>query len=436
MMMAVTLTPLRRTGDAQETWATFPLEDRHPMPNVVHVIAQLDCGGTERQLLILASALRNRGWSQTVVTFRPDGVYQSRLAGNGIPVNVVPCTRSKLWRFCRFQWLVALRRPAIIHSWSLPTHDYVRLLQWPRNAPIVCEIRHDPRVPTRTFSAGDPVLHGFETAAYLRKTFRLFSKAHCRREQLRSSDIQSLGARHQASPRGDSAQHDHILGARPAWGAGVIASYRRRRQLETPEGLRRVAAPLSLLASRGTRVELLLAGEGPQRSDLEKLAGELGLLDSVVFLGRVDDVPGLFASAHVVVHPSYREGLSNSILEAMGEGVPVIASRVGGTPELVHDGETGLLVPPGCPMSIMRALQRLLADSPLRVQMGMPGWGSFVRIATPTITCGGMKTFTPRSWRVQADPDLAPCPSPPQGKLVLELERSCESAFIQTVIPR
>ena len=135
---------------------------------------------------------------------------------------------------------------------------------------------------------------------------------------------------------------------------------------------------LSLLASRGTRVELLLAGEGPQRSDLEKLAGELGLLDSVVFLGRVDDVPGLFASAHVVVHPSYREGLSNSILEAMGEGVPVIASRVGGTPELVHDGETGLLVPPGCPMLIMRALQRLLADSPLRVQMGSAGLG-FVR---------------------------------------------------------
>ena len=61
MMMAVTSTPLRRTGDAQETWATFPLEDRHPMPNVVHVIAQLDCGGTERQLLILGDAARETG---------------------------------------------------------------------------------------------------------------------------------------------------------------------------------------------------------------------------------------------------------------------------------------------------------------------------------------------------------------------------------------
>jgi glycosyltransferase involved in cell wall biosynthesis len=92
----------------------------------------------------------------------------------------------------------------------------------------------------------------------------------------------------------------------------------------------------------------------------------------------VGDVPGLFASAHVVVHPSYREGLSNSILEAMGEGVPVIASRVGGSPELVHDGETGLLVSPGCPTSIMQALQKLLADSELRTRLGTAGL-AFVR---------------------------------------------------------
>jgi glycosyltransferase involved in cell wall biosynthesis len=335
--------------------------------NVVHVISQLDCGGSEKQLFTLACALKDRGWRQTVITFRPDGVYQGRLAASGIAVKVVPITRSKLWRFCCFQWLVARARPTIIHSWSVPTHKYVRWPQWPVIARTLFELRYDPINDVQTGLRVDQ-----------RKTLRHFETAHyvVSNSEVALSRLSELGIK----PRRREIVRNMIVSlgrGRPGEDSGLprIAAAGTLKPLKGYDVLLRA---LALLAKEGVRSELLLAGEGPQRGELETLAAELGLTESVRFLGHVADVPSLFASAHVVVHPSYSEALSNSILEAMGEGIPVIATRVGGSPEMVEDGNTGLLVPPGCPTSIMQALQKLLADSDLRTRLGSAGL-TFVR---------------------------------------------------------
>jgi glycosyltransferase involved in cell wall biosynthesis len=117
----------------------------------------------------------------------------------------------------------------------------------------------------------------------------------------------------------------------------------------------------------------LIVGEGPERQPLEGEVSALGLANRVRFAGERHDIPELLATADVFVLPSRSEGLPISVLEAMAAGLPVVASRVGGVPELVVDGKTGLLVQPGDPEELAGALCRLAADRRLRHRLGARG---------------------------------------------------------------
>jgi glycosyltransferase involved in cell wall biosynthesis len=112
-------------------------------------------------------------------------------------------------------------------------------------------------------------------------------------------------------------------------------------------------------------VEFVLAGDGPLRVDLEQEVSQLGMSEWVHFLGDCRNIPALLASLDLTVLPSQSESLSNSILESMAAAVPVIATRVGGNPELVNDGR-GLLVPPDNAPALAWALERLVNDSQYR----------------------------------------------------------------------
>jgi glycosyltransferase involved in cell wall biosynthesis len=112
---------------------------------------------------------------------------------------------------------------------------------------------------------------------------------------------------------------------------------------------------------------------GAYESDLRTEATHLGVSDRVVFAGYRDDVAALLAGCDVFCLPSFAEGLPLVVLEAMAQGKPVVATPVGGTPELVVDGETGVLVPPGDADALARALTELLADAPRAARMGEAG---------------------------------------------------------------
>jgi glycosyltransferase involved in cell wall biosynthesis len=109
---------------------------------------------------------------------------------------------------------------------------------------------------------------------------------------------------------------------------------------------------------------LLIVGEGSRRDSLEALARDLHIAHRVVFTGRRDDVPAVTAALDVAVLPSYREAQGLSILEALALSRPVVASDVGGIPEVITDGETGLLVPPHDPDALAAAIVRVLRDHP------------------------------------------------------------------------
>lgn len=120
-------------------------------------------------------------------------------------------------------------------------------------------------------------------------------------------------------------------------------------------------------------VRFLVVGDGVLRPRLEQQIHEAGLTERMSLLGERHDVPGLLALADIFALPSVSEGMPIAIMEAMAIGLPVVATAVDGTPELVVDGETGLLVPARDPAAMAAALGRLIDDPNLRRELGVAG---------------------------------------------------------------
>ncbi len=131
-------------------------------------------------------------------------------------------------------------------------------------------------------------------------------------------------------------------------------------RLEPQKGVDVAVRALARLREVEPAAELVVLGEGPERGRLEGLARELDV--PVHLLGRVPDVAAWLSRADVLVHPARWEGFGLALLEAMLAQLPVVATRVSSIPEIVADGETGLLVPPEDPTALADALARVLAD--------------------------------------------------------------------------
>ena len=144
-------------------------------------------------------------------------------------------------------------------------------------------------------------------------------------------------------------------------------------RLEPEKGQATLVDAWPLVLRAVPRAYLLIVGEGSRREALEHQVAELGIAGRVIFTGRRDDVPAVTAALDVAVLPSYREAQGLTILEAMALSRPVVASNVGGIPEMVEDGRTGLLVPPRDRDALAAAITRLLLDHPLADMLARAG---------------------------------------------------------------
>lgn len=151
----------------------------------------------------------------------------------------------------------------------------------------------------------------------------------------------------------------------------VIGTAGRLVELKGIEYLLRAAAPLGR-EFPALRVEI--AGSGPQREKLEKAVADAGLGEKVKFLGWIDDLKSVLPRWDVFVMPSLEEGFPIAALDAMAAGLPVVATPVGGVPEIIEDGKTGWLVPPRDVEALTSRLRLLLCHPDLRVSAGAAGY--------------------------------------------------------------
>lgn len=144
-------------------------------------------------------------------------------------------------------------------------------------------------------------------------------------------------------------------------------------QLRDTKGHVYLLDSLALLKKKFPDTCLIIAGRGPLMEKLKDKSERLGLRDSVFFLGHRNDVDRVMDSVDIAVLPSLDEGFPNTVVEYMAMGKPVVATNVGGIPELVLDGETGFLVQPGDAEGLADALERLIKEKDMRERMGISG---------------------------------------------------------------
>ncbi len=148
---------------------------------------------------------------------------------------------------------------------------------------------------------------------------------------------------------------------------GVTARLTRQKKLDT------LLQATKYILESGRRVQLLVVGDGPLRRDLQDLAKKLEIEQHVIFTGFQSDIPNILGLFDVFAIPSLWEGHPLSIIEAMLAGKPVVASKIGGTIEVVLDNKTGILVPPGKPKVLAEAICTLLDSPAKRRKMGEKG---------------------------------------------------------------
>ncbi len=138
---------------------------------------------------------------------------------------------------------------------------------------------------------------------------------------------------------------------------------------------------------------IVIVGDGPERESLSRLATELGIQSRITLAGFQRDTKPYYAMATIVAVPSYSEGSPNVVLEAMAAGLPIVSNRVGGVPEILDEGMTGLMVEPRNPQAMANALSGLLNDADLRAGLGEAAQARAASAHTPEAYLRALVTF-------------------------------------------
>jgi glycosyltransferase involved in cell wall biosynthesis len=334
---------------------------------VVLMIGQLGIGGTEKQIVLLSRGLHDRGIDTSVwVLFGGARNYEEALQQTGIRVVHVGLrrfreVRSAFLNIARLGGMVMrLRRerPDIVHAFLF--HAYVVAAPVVRLAGIRAFVAG--RRSLGNFKKGHPMLMAVERLATSITDLLIANAAAIAddtklSERVANDKIKIIynGLPKQAFARVPPS----VIGTRNPVVLCVA-------NLKPCKGHSHLLEALSLLQGKGRPCTLVLAGEGGERHALECRAARLGI--DARFLGECEDVRSLLARADVVAHPSLEEGMSNAVMEAMAAGRAVVATNVGGTPELLRG--RGLLVPPADPVALADAIQQVLDDRVLARRLG------------------------------------------------------------------
>lgn len=334
------------------------------MPQPVPVAVFIDRfapGGTQRQTLELLARLDRRRFRVHPVCFHREGAWFERVTRFDEPVALFPIygfRRPHTWRqFLAFARWCRETRIQVLHTCEL----YSNVFALPAGALVSVPVR----IGSRRGFVEPPGLQRLQRVAYA-AAHRILANSQAAADRLRLEGVP--GHKVRVIPNGvdTSAFPPREYSARPRRIA-VVACLREEKRIDV------LIAAAPRILSRYPDAELRIAGEGLCRPALEAQVDALGIRQRVTFLGHRDDVADVLAGADVFVLPSRSEALPNSVMEAMAAGLPVVASAVGGIPELVRDGRTGRLVPPGDAGALADALLDLLDHPDRLAEFGRAG---------------------------------------------------------------
>jgi glycosyltransferase involved in cell wall biosynthesis len=330
---------------------------------VLLLARELNYGGSERQLSEMAKALDPARFDVHVGCFRSGGVRARELEARGIPVIVFPVrsfrSPGNIWAS-----VGALRRYVrshgirVVHAFDPPTSMFAgAAARFLRPAVTLTSQRSSRKLRTPAvrlaLRVAARLAHGVVVnCEFVRRELAAETGLPESRIHLCYNGIDADRFRRRAGRR-DPALPEGLT-------IGTLSVFRPEKGLST------LVEAFADCCRRDPTLVLLLVGDGPERAALERLAGTLGVSSRCVFQQTATDVVPSLSQMDVFVLPSLSEALSNALMEGMAAECACVASRVGGNPELIRDGETGLLFEPGSRADLADKLQRLIDDPELR----------------------------------------------------------------------
>ena len=330
-------------------------------PTVGFVISDLGHGGAQKQMALLAAALPPRIATRVYVMSSIDEPHGHTLRARGIPVATISRRSSaEVTRLTRLARAMSAHRIDIVHGFLDAANIYAFLAGRILGKPTVLSLRNErltvsgvrARVLQTMLRRADAVTVNSEAGRALLVGGMRVDAARI----ARVPNIASVPARTEAAPPEPSPP---LVGC-----VGRLVDQKRFDLVLRAFPRVRDAVP-------GARLEIV--GDGPLRDSLRALARSLGIEAAVVFAGAVDSAATRIERMSCLVLVSEFEGLPNAALEAMGFGVPVVASPVGDVPSIVIDGSTGVIVRDTAPEPLAAAIVRGLTDNALRARARVEG---------------------------------------------------------------
>ncbi len=322
-------------------------------------ITELALGGTPRRLQALAQRLDRRRFEPHVISLMPGGSVAEAMRGGQIPL-VTLGARSKLAAGAPFRLWRYLRRlrPQVLHAFNFHANLLARVVgKALARVPVViaseasvesAKQRH--RILLDRWTAPWADVH-YANAEAVRRTLIERERIPADRIWTIPTGVDTKAWAPQVPDEGLRSSLGIAPGERVVVSVGRLAKYKGQEVLLNACRLDRQGS-----------YRLVLVGDGPMRPALEASAARLGLAGRVIFAGALDNVAPFLALADCVALASTEEGLPASLLEAMAMARPVVATAVGGVPEVIEDGVTGRLVPPANPAELGQAIAAILAD--------------------------------------------------------------------------
>ena len=336
---------------------------------ILHLSSSSGPGGAESVMAGLASSLDRSRYRSIACLFR-DGWLRARCEQSGIETHILRLTRKLDLGWLRmFSRLVRQHGVRLIHAHEFGANTYGAIAARWLGIPLVATVHgRQYYADCATRRAAYRVLSHVATMVAVSEDVKRFVVAATGTAARRICVVHNGAAVRPPLSAAEGGRRRSALGMAPdELIVGVVGS------LYGVKGHRFLlaAAPQILDARPATR--FVIVGRGHLEAELKAQARQLGIADRVRFLGFRDDIGDLLPLFDVFALPSLSEGLSIALLEAMAAGTPVVATRVGGNPELVIHGETGLLVPAGDVSSLAAAISALLIDRAEATRLGENG---------------------------------------------------------------